>query len=205
MEWYEDEIQHLEKKIATITYQPQLIFYGSSSIRLWEDIDDDFKTYHPLNLGFGGSTLEACVYFYKRIFRSLQPQQLVIYAGDNDLGDGKTPAQVYNYFTHLNRLIETYSLGLPVFFISIKPSFSRWHINEEIKYTNRLIEEFINNKESVYYIDIYSKMIDANGFPLKQLYDADGLHLSPEGYTVWKKVLLTYISSNVDSSLIPSG
>jgi lysophospholipase L1-like esterase len=204
MEWYAEEIKCLEEEIAAITYQPQLIFYGSSSIRLWDNLCDDFKIYYPLNLGFGGSTLEACVYYFKRIFRSLHPKQLVIYAGDNDLGDGKKPAEVHHYFMQLCQLIEAFFGNLPTFFISVKPSLSRWQINEEIKYTNGLIEQTIRKKEFMHYVNVYDKMIGPNGFPLKNLYDADGLHLSREGYALWKEILLTYISSKVDSYIISS-
>jgi lysophospholipase L1-like esterase len=199
MEWYNDEIKRLEKEIETITYQPQLIFYGSSSIRLWEGLCDDFKVYHPLNLGFGGSTLEACVYYFNRVFSTLRPKQLVIYAGDNDLGDGKKPTELHNCFIRLCQLIDASFGNIPVFYISVKPSLSRWHINEEIKYANRLIEETIQTKESMHYVNVYDKMIGQNGFPLKNLYDIDGLHLSKEGYTLWKEILLTYISSKVDN------
>jgi lysophospholipase L1-like esterase len=202
MVWYEEDVRKLEKEISTLQYQPQLIFYGSSSIRLWESLYEDFKMYSPLNLGFGGSTLEACVYFFKRIMKSLSPNHLVIYAGDNDLGDGKTAVQVHGYFIELCKQIDERFGNLPTLYISIKPSLSRWQINEEIKYANRLIEKTIRDKPNLYFVDVYNKMIGKNGLPVKDLYDEDGLHLSKEGYKLWKHILLTDISSNVDRSLI---
>jgi lysophospholipase L1-like esterase len=202
MLWYEDDVKQLEQRMATLTYQPQLVFYGSSSIRLWDSLYDDFKVYNPVNLGFGGSTLEACVYFFKRIMKPLQPKHLVIYAGDNDLGDGKTAAQVHGYFLDLCRLIDETYEGLPVSYISIKPSPARWNIRQQIQNANRLIEETIRAKAGMYFVDVYSKMLSPDGLPVLNLYDADGLHLSAEGYKVWKDILLTHISLNVDSSLI---
>ena len=59
MIWYENEVQRLEKERAALTYEPKLLFYGSSSIRLWDSLNDDFADYQPVNLGFGGSTLAA--------------------------------------------------------------------------------------------------------------------------------------------------
>ncbi len=66
MFWYEDDVKQLETIKATLSYEPQTIFYGSSSIRQWEGLYEDFKQYHPVNLGFGGSTLTACVWFLER-------------------------------------------------------------------------------------------------------------------------------------------
>lgn len=201
MFWYEEEVRHLEKEITKLNHPPGVIFYGSSSIRLWENLDSDFKICNPLNLGFGGSTLEACGYFFKRIIKPLSPKHLVVYAGDNDLGDGKTPAQVHRYFLELCKLIDESFGCLPTTYVSIKPSPARWQINDKIKTTNILIEETIRNKQFMYFVDVYSKMIGDNGLPIKYLYDDDELHLSREGYKLWKQLLLTHISSNSDSFL----
>ena len=46
------------------------------------------------NQAFGGSTLEACAWFFERLVVPCYPRALVCYAGDNDLGDGRTPDQV---------------------------------------------------------------------------------------------------------------
>ena len=67
MIWYEHEVQRLEQERASLEYEPKMIFYGSSSIRLWETLYEDFKEYQPANLGFGGSTLAACVWFFDRL------------------------------------------------------------------------------------------------------------------------------------------
>jgi len=82
-------------------YQPDTLFYGSSSIRLWESLYNDFATYKPVNLGFGGSTLAACVWFFDRLMMPLNPKRLVVYAGDNDLSDGRNPEEVFIFFEQL--------------------------------------------------------------------------------------------------------
>ena len=60
MNWYEQDIQKLEKKSHALEYKAKMIFYRSSSITGWLSLYDDFAKYKPVNLGFGGSTLEAC-------------------------------------------------------------------------------------------------------------------------------------------------
>jgi len=202
MVWYEDEVKRLEAELAALSYEPRLIFYGSSSIRLWDSLKDDFEMYLPVNLGFGGSTLEACVFFFKRIMKCVHPQHLIVYAGDNDLGDGKSPLQVHGYFMELCHLINESFKDLPVTFISIKPSITRWDIRQKIQLTNSMIEASIRSKPNMYYLDVFSKMIGKNGLPNKDLYDTDGLHLNTNGYKLWKDIVLTHISLINDSSLI---
>jgi lysophospholipase L1-like esterase len=201
MVWYEDEVKRLEAELTALSYEPRLVFYGSSSIRLWDGLKDDFEMYMPVNLGFGGSTLEACVFFFKRIMKCVHPQHLIVYAGDNDLGDGKSPLQVHGYFMELCRLINESFKDLPVTFISIKPSITRWDIRHNIQYTNSLIEASIVHKPNMAYLDVYNSMISTNGLPEKDLFDADGLHLNHNGYKLWKEIVLTHISSKNDRSL----
>lgn len=198
MFWYEEEVKELEKKKKERD-APYTIFYGSSSIRLWKNLAEDFKNSNPINLGFGGSTLAACVWFFDRIVAPYQPEKIVIYAGDNDIGDGRLPEEVFVFFLQLTVLIEKYFGNIPCYFISLKPSFTRWNLINNIKHTNNLIEnEIIKRSDNWHFINIYNKMIDANGYPQKQYFDNDGLHLSAEGYQIWKNkvqeaFLATYI------------
>ncbi len=67
MNWYEDDVQGVIAEISNCPYEPKSIFYGSSSIRPWGTLYDDFKNLKPVNLGFGGSTLAVCVWFFDRI------------------------------------------------------------------------------------------------------------------------------------------
>ena len=68
MYWYEDEIKQLENKIIPPKGDKmRVVFYGSSSIRLWNSIETDFPEFEIINLAFGGSTLAACCWFFKRV------------------------------------------------------------------------------------------------------------------------------------------
>ena len=89
MYWYENEVKGLEKERLQLTYEPSTLFYGSSTIRLWDSLFDDFKVFKPVNLGFGGSTLAACSWFFNRVVAPYDARSIVLYAGDNDLGDGR--------------------------------------------------------------------------------------------------------------------
>ena len=194
MDWYEEEVKGLIRRRDKLQYKPQTIFYGSSSIRMWDSLYDDFKPFLPVNLGFGGSTIEACVYFFDRIVAPVQSaQKVIVYAGDNDLGDGKSPDDVLHFYKQLQHLIQQHFANVPCYYISIKPSISRWNINENIQQTNALINDEINRNNQFVFVDIYDAILNEQGYPNKEYFEEDGLHLSKKGYEVWKQILLARI------------
>lgn len=193
MEWYEAEVQKMEQ--ALLLEPPPanaIIFYGSSSIRLWTSLADDFQNDKVVNLGFGGSTLAACVWFFERLVAPCRPHSLLFYAGDNDLGDGQSPEEVVGSFHALLEKVNYHFGQIPFGFISIKPSPARWNILDRIRQTNRMIQRELLQRESSYYIDMFHPMLGRTGFPRPELFETDGLHLSLAGYQLWVKVLSRY-------------
>src|SRR5581483_3446273 len=90
-----------ESAIAAFVKQDQekapakngVVFVGSSSIRLW-NLPKSFPELGALNRGFGGSELADSVRLASRLVLKHEPRLVVLYAGDNDIGSGKSPEQV---------------------------------------------------------------------------------------------------------------
>jgi len=197
MYWYEDEVKRLESDGLKNGFGADTIFYGSSTMRLWTSLYTDFESLKPVNLGFGGSTLAACVWFFERIMTNYHPKKLVVYAGDNDLGDGRHPEEVFNFFQQLVVKANKQFGDIPCYFVSLKPSISRWNMVDQFKFTNNLIEtEIVKYDANWHFIDVFKQMIDAQGRPKKEYFVSDGLHLSEKGYQLWKEVLNSYIAGN---------
>lgn len=197
MYWYEDEVKQLEKSSLKITYEPETLFYGSSSIRLWTSLYKDFEQLKPINLGFGGSTLAACVWFFERVMMRYQPKRLIVYAGDNDLGDGRHPEEIFIFFQQLVVKTQLRFGDIPCYFISLKPSSSRWHMADQFKFTNNLIEtEIVKHNNNWHFIDIFKKMIGPDGRPKNEYFLDDALHLSESGYRLWKDIINQHIAVN---------
>jgi lysophospholipase L1-like esterase len=196
MVWYENEVQRLEKERQALTFDPKLLFYGSSSIRLWESLQDDFAAFKPVNLGFGGSTLAACVWFFDRLVAPFHPGSIIVYAGDNDLGDGRHPEEIFIFFQQLVSRTRRQFGDIPLAFISVKPSITRWDIVDRIRYTNKIIEEEIKRQaNNLHFINIYTRMTDNAGYPKREFLDPDGLHINDKGYALWKEIILQYLST----------
>ncbi len=122
----------------------QVLFVGSSSFTNWKDAQKAFPTHKILNRAFGGSSLPHVILYANEVIFKYDPKQVVLYCGENDLaGDPKLPAfEVYNRFVSLFRLIRSKLPQVPIAFVSMKPSPSRWHLRSKYIAGNAFIAEF---------------------------------------------------------------
>jgi lysophospholipase L1-like esterase len=185
---FESEISALEARLSQspIASSP-VVFYGSSSIRLWKSLQQDFSGYAVLNCGFGGSRLTDCVHYANRIVLPRKPSAIVIYAGDNDLASGAAPEKVFQSFSQLFSIFRTYSPSIPIAFVSVKPSPARLNFLENILKFNRLVEDFLKSQPETEYIDVCSDMLGQDRKPIPALFVSDQIHLSPAGYQILRK------------------
>lgn len=191
MVWYEEEVSRLEQKIKNgIIKKDQNLFYGSSSFRRWETLIDDLDMFDVSNISFGGSTLESCVYFFERLVIASQPKSIILYAGDNDVGDGKPIDKICYFLNNFLIKLDTYFPDIPFAFLSIKPSPAREHLDWQIREFNRYAKERLSCRENSYFVDVYSQMLNKKGRPDISLFCSDGLHINEQGYEIWKKELL---------------
>ncbi|MFN5253081.1 MAG: G-D-S-L family lipolytic protein, partial [Chitinophagaceae bacterium] len=68
----------------------KILFAGSSSFRLWKDINNYFPGKPILNRGFGGATLLDLIHYSKETIIQYKPKQIFIYCGENDIADNDT-------------------------------------------------------------------------------------------------------------------
>lgn len=191
MEWYESEVAALERRQARgeVPDAP-VLFYGSSSIREWQTLADDVGDRRAVNLGFGGSTLEACAHYFERLVVPPRPSSLVVYAGDNDLGDGRGAGDVVRSFrVLLAKVRRDLGTALPFGFIAIKPSPARAGLLGRMREVNEAIRHEMAPYPSAYFVDVFEPMLSAHGQPRPELFGGDGLHLSRSGYDLWTAVL----------------
>ncbi|SRR5260221_6195091 len=169
-----------------------IVFVGSSSIRLWSSLNSDFPGLPVINRGFGGSELADSVHFAERIVLRYEPREVVVYAGGNDLANGKEPEIAFGDFVALFTIIHERSPGTRVVFIATAPNPSRWALVEKMKQFNSLTQHYCE-EHSVTFVDVFSLMLGANGLPLPDIYRDDRLHMNPKGYAIWKQALTPYV------------
>jgi lysophospholipase L1-like esterase len=192
---FESEVTSLEAKLSQspIASSP-IVFYGSSSIRLWKSLQQDFSGYAVLNCGFGGSRLTDCVRYANRIVLPRKPSAIVIYAGDNDLAGGTPPEKVFKSFQQLFAIFRGYSPSIPIAFVSVKPSPARVMFLENILKFNQLVEDFLKTQPETEYIDVTSDMLGQDRKPIRALFVNDQIHLSPAGYQILRREIGEFLS-----------
>ena len=167
-----------------------VLFVGSSTIRLWPDLSQHLRQVPVLlHRGFGGSTMRDCNSLVRELVIQYKPKQVMVYAGDNDLAEGRTPEDVLGSLQNFVRKVHAALPGTRISYISIKPSPARIALLPRIKQTNALIAAYVQGVPGMRYINIFNPMLNAEGLPRPELFGPDRLHLSDAGYRLWQSVI----------------
>lgn len=164
-----------------------IVFYGSSSLRLWKNLNKDFKNNNVINCGFGGAYIEDCIDNFNYLFGNVKINSIVLYVGGNDLSLDYSINKINSYFKKLLIIIRKHFPNCNIFSITIKPSIHRLEKLIEIKKLNLLMKKELNKLDKAYQINIFDKFINKKGEINEKYFLIDRLHLSNAGYKIWKK------------------
>ncbi len=190
---YAKEIADFKKQDSlSFPESGQILFVGSSSFTLWKDVQQYFPQHPIINRGFGGSTLLDVTRYEADIIFPYKPKQIVIYCGENDIANDSTVtgAVVFERFKKLYDDIRLNLGKVPIVYVSMKPSPSRWHLRAKQTDGNERIRKFLRKKKRrAVFVDVWPGMLGADGKPREELYIADKLHMNAQGYIIWQKLL----------------
>jgi lysophospholipase L1-like esterase len=193
---FQSEIDELTNKDRIeATGQGGIMFLGSSSIRMWKSLEQDFEGYPVYNLGFGGSHTSDVLYYFQDLVLPYKPSLIIFYEGDNDLASGKSPSEVFSEFKTFHQWVRRDLAGTKIGFISVKPSPSRWNLKNEYKKLNERILSYSRKKADIFFIDVCKPMMGENGKPQPGLFLSDSLHMNEKGYDLWEKQVRPFIES----------
>lgn len=188
---------HWQQDIAAFVAHDQIdpppqhgvLFIGSSSIRYWTTLSRDFPGVSVINRGFGGSTIADSTYYADKIVVPYHPRVIVMYAGDNDIAEGLTPAQVIGDFKAFVTRVHEDLPDTVIIYLPIKPSVARASMWPDMRKANAGIRDWAQTRAKVRYVDTASAMLDDKGNPRPELLRDDGLHMTAAGYAIWTKLL----------------
>ena len=165
-----------------------VLFVGSSSIRFWPSAER-FPGVPVINRGFGGSHISDVNHFIDESVLQYAPRVIVFYAGDNDIGSGKSNDQVLeDYDEFVQTVLDVYP-ETQIIYIAIKPSLARWDLWPQMKEFNGSVQSYSAARPNLHYADIAAPMLGADGTPRPELFVRDGLHMTPAGYDIWDQVI----------------
>ena len=187
-----DDIQQF-RKLDSVQPPPAsaILFVGSSSFTRWTDVQNSFPGYTIINRGFGGSTLADVLRYEEDVIFKYNPKQILIYCGENDIAssDTVTAKTVFNRFKTLFTEIRAVYPEVPIAYISMKPSPSRWNLREKFMSGNHLIENYLKKQKNAQFINVWKPMLGSNGKPKQELFVEDNLHMNAKGYAIWQKLI----------------
>ncbi len=175
-----------------------VLFIGSSSIRMWDSLHGDFPQYDVIRRGFGGSTFADANLFIDKIVTPYAPAAIVVFEGTNDIAAGRTARQVFSDYKRFVKLIrkgerKSGNKPAPIFFIGITPTESRWKHWPAMKQVNDWVRDDAQKHDNLYYIDTPAPILATaptpGGPPSRELFRDDLLHMNPNGYAIWVKVI----------------
>ena len=171
-----------------------ILFVGSSTIRLWTNLPAEFPNHHIINRGFGGSEIVDSTHFASRIIFPYEPRMVLLRAGGNDLWAGKTAKEVFADFREFAKTVHERLPATEIVYISLSPSIARWSQSGKELALNRMVRRFIRGKRYLIYLETYSLPLGPDGQPRPELFRADKLHFSAEGYTLLAEKVRTVLA-----------
>ena len=207
---WETEISAYER--ADATHPPPkggIEFVGSSTIRLWKTLAQDFPGQPVFNRGFGGSEIVDSTHFADRIIFPYAPRRIFFRAGGNDIANGRSPEQVFADYQEFVALVHAQLPATEIFFISWNPTTARWGQREKERTLNALVADFVQGKPYLKYIETSDLPLGADGLPRPELFVADKLHFSPAGYKLLAERVRPFVTNSVaakiESAASPAG
>lgn len=170
----------------------QIVFVGSSSMVDW-NAAKHFPDLRIVNRALWGSALSDTSRNVDRLVLRYEPRLVVVYGGDNDLDGGATTEDVAVEF---ERLVKTIHARLPqtrIVYVGIKPSPQRWITVDRMRTANAMIRAICSRDDRIAFVDVDGPMMGWDEKPRPELYQADGLHLSDQGYQLWATLLRPFL------------
>ena len=195
---FENEIANLEAlDVDQIAGQNELLFIGSSSIRMWDNIKEDMAPFKSVNRGYGGAHYYDLIHFTKRLVVNHSPKAILIFVANditgsnnetNTIGD-LSPKKVRSLFKFCYTSIREVHKNIPIFLIETTPTPKRWNVWGQISKANDMLKKVCEQEENLYFISTRNKFINKNNLPIKSLFLDDELHLNREGYKLWSRII----------------
>lgn len=194
---YADEIRVFRHQ-DSLHFPPKngILFIGSSSFRLWEDLEQRFAGKPVIKRGVGGCELSDIVRYYTPfILFPYHPRKIFVYAGENDIAYGHSGDSVLLNFKKLFHMIRQKLPHAKIYYLSIKPSPSRLRFREADLKANQQIRTYLRHKKDATYLDMNTAIYKPGTVqPDSSLFRSDYLHLNSRGYDRWEKVLKPYVN-----------
>jgi lysophospholipase L1-like esterase len=189
---WESEIAKLEARDASET-DPEnaILFIGTSSIRLWQDLAADMAPFPTIQRGYGGAKYSDVAVFAPRLLKPHAYRGLVIFVANDVSGSphDHTPQQVVGWLRSIVEVSQQHQPEAPIFVIEITPTARRWEVWQETQAVNAALRDVCLEQPGMIFIPTAPYYLDAAKQPRTELFRDDRLHLNRDGYRLWAQLI----------------
>lgn len=183
-----------EDKVFPIS-DNEILFVGSSSIRLFENLDLMFPEHSVRRKGFGGAKINDLAYYQQDLILKYQPKSTVFYIGINDIlyRDYQHISELYNDLFLLTDNVRQSLPNTQLILLAIRPVNKDKYL-KDIHAFNSAMKTYSSNYSNVYFINANAALLTNNQQVNDDLLMWDGLHLNEAGYQVWGELIRKQIN-----------
>ena len=191
---FADEVEAIQKKYDTLwdASKETIVFTGSSSVRIWKDLQERFPEHQIVNSGFGGSQASDLLYYSEEFILRFRPKKVFIYEGDNDVSEGKKSKEIMSDISEIISKIRAQDATTEIVLIAAKPSIARWSLKKDFKRLNRKFRKLSRRDVQMNYADVWKPMLSRRKVK-EDIFIEDGLHRNAKGYEIWYETLKPYL------------
>ena len=193
-EHYRNRLTEFEAKPLT---RGQIVFLGNSLTEAgkWSQY---FPKSDVANRGISGDNTEGMLNRIAEIAES-KPSKLFITAGINDISQNAGNEQIISRIRNLVYQVKIKSPNTRIYIGSVLPinnNFDRYKRlakkEKQIEKLNKDLQKFCKSRGDIVFINVYPDFLIKKRLMNPQ-YTTDGLHLTPEGYSIWVNKLREYV------------
>jgi lysophospholipase L1-like esterase len=160
-----------------------IVLLGSSNIRMWNTLADDFPGMNVINRGVGGCRLVELAEFAPRLVAAPKPRVIVVAAGTNDVAAGMSTDEIRVAFERLVDALRGDHPEATIAFLAISPTVKRWDQLDRQVAANSAIKAVIDSRgdAKIVYLDANAAFLGPDGKPAAECFLDDMQHPSTIG------------------------
>lgn len=170
-----------------------VVFTGSSSVRMWANLEEQFPDVAIINSAFGGSQADQLLMHLDKTVLRYEPSKVFIYEGDNDINAGIEISEIMNNLDELVSKIHDKYPSAIINLIAAKPSLARWDKKTSYLALNDLIRQYATTHDKVNIVNVWDIMLDDSKNPRADIFLKDGLHMNEKGYALWEQIFTPFM------------
>ena len=187
---FKEKEREIVKKYDSRERKGEIVFYGASNFRRWEEMEEDMRPYVVQNHGFGGSTDAELMRSAWKLLYPYKPAIVVLQTASNDCARMmcRRSRLFEKVLSRKLRMLETFRKALPdTYFVVISGVLmpGRRQYDGIIKRINQAVKGVASQSDHIYYVDAEDMTIDENGKHIKSMFIEDGVHFTHEARMRW--------------------